>query len=266
MTIFGVEYALAETEDGGDLYLTKFGLLFWRQLRPENWYEPQWFADRRIRLEGSSTIYRLPTKPVAGVSLDLVVRFSRVGQEVPLPASILNEHPQAEFNDPFEEFALVMQLRNCVCGGPGRQFTKKPLAIYVPSKNLQEWQTGRSSSKMAVKEATHPEVPLHVCRDYILLYGWIKGVNAVQAARALRMSDSATEVFLKDATLMATRDLQRRGFRVLDMKPEHVVLRVYQDGSLLRGRDGHPVYALVDYELLERIDSRTQDATTLCAS
>ena len=34
--------------------------------------------------------------------------------------------------------------------------TQKPLAIYVPSKRLQLWETGRSEHRIAAKVARHP--------------------------------------------------------------------------------------------------------------
>jgi hypothetical protein len=39
---------------------------------------------------------------------------------------------------------------------------------------------------------------------------------------------------------------------MLDIKPQHILLRFRPGRSLLRRRDGQPAYALVDYELLER--------------
>jgi hypothetical protein len=255
VSLLGVDYTRFNTPECGDLYLTCFGLPFLEQLSPENWHEPQWFTGRRVRLEGTSTIYRVPTRPVRGVSLDLVARFSRVGQEVPLDPRSLHQNPDADFNSPFEEFALVMQLRAAHSAGiRPRIFTKKPLAIYVPPARLQPWQTGRFESKMTVKWAQHPEVPLDMFRQYILLYGWIKGVNAVQAAQAFGIGGASAQNFLAETTRRVIGDLNERGFRVLDMKPEHVVLRIFHDGSLVRVRNGKLAYALVDYELLQRVE------------
>src|SRR4051794_12093648 len=110
LSLIGVRYVRLKTEDGGDLYLTQFGAPFREQLNPENWHAPDWFGARRVRLEGTSAIYRVPTKPVRGLSLDLVVRFNRVGQDVPLDPRTLSQTFQIDFNSPFEEFALVMQL------------------------------------------------------------------------------------------------------------------------------------------------------------
>jgi hypothetical protein len=256
VSLLGVDYARIKTAERGDLYLTRFGLLFREHLAPENWYAPDWFPARRIPLEGTSTIYKLPTKPVRGLSVDLVVRFSRLGQEIPLSTQFISENAHAEFNSPFEEFALVMALRTAhLLTRRSRMFTKKPLAIYMPSVQLHDWQTGRLESKMAAKRARHPEVKLESSRLYILLYGWIDGLNAVEAAHALGLTGTAVRKFLRDITLRVIQDLGQHEFRVLDIKPEHVVLRVRPDGSLLHRPSGDLAYALVDYELLERLNS-----------
>ena len=253
ISLIGVDYLRLKTGDGGDLYLTRFGLPFREQLAPENWYAPDWFAVRRARLPGTSAIYKVPTRPVRGVSLNLVARFSRVGQEIPLDTLTLNENIHAEFNSPFEEFALVMELRAAGLGASrARILTKRPLAIYMPPEQLKQWQTGRLESKMAAKRARHPEAELDLLRQYILLYGWIEGLNAVQAIQALGVTGRLAETFLAETTLHAIHDLEQLGFRMLDIKPEHLVLRIRPDGSLLRRRTGNPSYALVDYELLER--------------
>jgi hypothetical protein len=64
MSLLGVDYIHLKTADGGDLYLTRFGLPFWRSLLPENWYAREWFEPHRQRLEGTSTVYKVPTRPV----------------------------------------------------------------------------------------------------------------------------------------------------------------------------------------------------------
>jgi hypothetical protein len=254
VSLFGVDYLRFKTSDRGELYLTRFGVPLRKQLDPENWYAQDWFAMSGKRLPGTSAIYRVPTKPVRGVSLDLVVRFSRVGQEVLLDAVTLCKYPHAEFNSPFEEFALVMDLR---AARPRllrpRIFTKKPLAIFVPGERLQSWQTGRLESKIAAKLAQHPEIELDILRRYILLYGWIEQMNAVEAADALRLTGDRRGTFLAQTTRGAVHDLELHGFRMLDIKPEHIVVRLRPDGSLLRRRSGQLAYALVDYELLERV-------------
>lgn len=252
-TYLGVDYVQYRTPDGGDLYLTRFGQPLRELLHPHNWFAPEWFGEHRNRLLGTSVIYRVPTKPVQGRSLNLVVRFSRVGEEVPGQTLTLTESGNAEFNCPFEEFALVMQLR-AASRRPGcpHIFTKKPLAIFSPAERLLAWQTGRWESTLAAKLARHPEVPLDFQRQYILLYGWIRGQDAVQTAEALGLVGDRRDAFLRDLTRRAIQELAQLGFRMLDIKPQHIVLRFDPQGRLLRRRDGQLAYALVDYELLQR--------------
>ncbi|MCX7722646.1 MAG: hypothetical protein N2379_06240 [Verrucomicrobiae bacterium] len=111
VSLLGVDYQHIKTADGGDLYLTRYGLTFWPNLLPENWYAREWFEAKRERLEGSSVIYKVPTPTVNGRTLQLVVKWSRVGETVPLDTLTLAKFINAEFNSPFEEFALLMELR-----------------------------------------------------------------------------------------------------------------------------------------------------------
>jgi hypothetical protein len=254
----GVDYLHTNGTDQSDLYLTRFGEPFLEHLDPANWYAPEWFAARRTRLPGTSAIFKLPTKPINGVTLNLVARFSRVGEPVPLDTLTLHRNINAEFNSPFEEFALVMELRAaCAATNRPRVLTKKPLAICVPGHRLEPWQTGRSESKIAAKLARHPEIRLDIQRQYILLYGWINGLAAPQAADSLGITGPQREQFLTGTTLQAIRDLEHNGFRMLDIKPEHIITRVRPDGSILRKSNGDLAYALVDYELLERLPKQT---------
>jgi hypothetical protein len=82
VSLLGVDYGRLKTSDGGELYLTKFGLPFWQNLLPGNWYARDWFETKRARPEGTSTVYRVPTQRVNGKTLNLVVKWSRVGEEV----------------------------------------------------------------------------------------------------------------------------------------------------------------------------------------
>jgi hypothetical protein len=254
ISLVSVPYTQLSTDDDGDLFLTELGAAFREHLDPKNWHAPAWFSARRTRLPGTSVIYKIPTKPIGGVTLDLVARFSRVGEPVPLETLTLHQNINAEFNSPFEEFALVMELRKASAGsGAPRIYTKKPLAIYVPGRRLEPWQTGRIESKMAAKLAKHPGVELDIHRQYILLYGWIDGITAARAADLLGLIGDARDQFLTEATLRAIHDLRQCGFRMLDVKPQHIIVRTRPDGSLLRKACGDLAYALVDYELLERL-------------
>ena len=259
ISLLGVDYVHVKTRDGGDLYLTRFGAPYWQNLLPENWYAPEWFETKRQRLEGTSTVYKVPTRRVNGVTLSLVAKWSRVGEGVPLDTLTFNKFIHAEFNSPFEEFSLLMELRKGEAGPPGiRLRTQKPLAIYMPSERLQLWQTGRSEDKIRAKVVRHPGVEIDILRQYVVLYGWVKGLDAVESAEYLELHDQERAEFLARITCLATHELWQKGYRVIDMKPAHVILRSGRDRSLLRDRNGQLAYALVDYELLERTPEHEQ--------
>jgi len=130
ISLLGVDYVHLKTSDGGDLYVTQLGLPFWQNLLPENWYAQEWFETKRERLEGTSTVYKVPTRRVNGVTLHLVVKWSRVGEVVPFDTFTVNKFIHAEFNSPFEEFSLLMELRKGEAGPEGIHIrTQKPMAI-----------------------------------------------------------------------------------------------------------------------------------------
>lgn len=259
ISLLGVDYFHMKTLDGGDLYLTQMGLPFWQNLLPENWYAQEWFETKRERLEGTSTVYKVPTRRVNGVTLHLVVKWSRVGEGVPLDTLTFNKFIHAEFNSPFEEFSLLMELRKGEAGPEGIHIrTQKPLAIYMPSERLQLWQTGRSEDKIRAKIVRHPGVEIDILRQYVVLYGWVKGWDAVEAADHFKLQEQERAEFLARVTCLATHELWQKGYRVVDMKPAHIILRPGRDQSLLRDRNGQLVYALVDYELLERTPEHEQ--------
>ena len=253
--ILGVNYFRLRTEDGGDLYLTQHGLPFWRQLLPWHWYEEQWFKSHRTRLEGTGTVYRLPTRPIEGrrpESIDLVVKWSRVGEDVPLDTLTLQRAITAEFNTPFEEFSLLEDLRRGEYGPRELRIrTQKPLAIYVPPERMQLWQTGRSAAKILSKVQRHPAVEIDILRSYIMLYQWVDGVTAIEAMNATSPSLAQMQIELSDLTHAVDQDLRRKGFVVADHKPAHVIVRV-RNGQLLRRQGSDKTYAVVDYELLNR--------------
>ncbi len=259
VSLLGVDYQHVKTRNGGDLYLTKYGVPFWEHLMPENWYAKEWFEAKRKRLVGTSTVYRVPTRRIHGRALHLVVKWSRVGEVVPMDTLSIQQFINAEFNSPFEEFSLLMELRQGKYGPPRiRIRTQKPLAIYVPSERLHLWQTGRSESKIAAKLARSPTVELDICRQYVVLYGWIKGVDLVEAAHLFDLESEEREAFYARTTTLVMHELEHKGYRVVDMKPAHVIVRPQPGRSLLRDHNGEVVYALVDYELLERTREHEQ--------
>lgn len=253
VNLLDVEYKRIKTNDGGDLYLTKYGVKLWKHLLPENWYARDWFESKSERLIGTSLVYKVPTREIEGRSIQLVVKWSRVGEQVPLDTLTVNKFINAEFNSPFEEFSLLEELRKNALG-PSRIkiYAQRPLAIYVPSEKLQLWQTGRSEAKIAAKIARNPGIELDILRQYVLLFEWIKGYDAVEAAEKLGLKGIEREEFLARITSLAIHELEQKGYRVIDMKPEHVIVRIKPDGTLLRDKHNQIIYAVVDYELLSR--------------
>jgi hypothetical protein len=256
MRILGVNYVRLKTPDDGDLYVTEHGLPFWPHLQPGNWYAEDWFAAHRTRLEGTGTVYRVPTRPLTGLTpktIDLVVKWSRVGEDVPLNTFTLQRAIAAEFNTPFEEFSLLEDLRRGEYGPKTlRVRTQKPLAIYVPPERMQLWQTGRSRAKILSKINRHPSVEIDILRSYIMLYQWIDGIDAVAAIHATSSSLQQQEQALKAFTWEVDGDLRLKGFQVADHKPSHLIVRLRNGQLLRRQTEGRLAYAIVDYELLAR--------------
>ena len=259
LNLLGVDYAHLRTGDGGDLYLTKFGVPFLEHLRPENWFERPWFEQNREKQEGTGTVYRVRTKPVGGRGKDIVVKWCRVGEEVPFDTFTFTKFAEAEFNSPYEEFALVMEMR--AQPSPALVRTHKPLAIFVPAKKLKPWQTGRSTSKIEQKKAKYRDVELDICRQYILIYEWVKGLSASEVFPALIPDVERRKREAARLTERGIEELRRKGFRMLDIKPDHFIVRPRADGTVLRNRDGEIAYALIDFELLERTPEREQEVT-----
>lgn len=98
---------------------------------------------------------------------------------MPLDTRTMDLFSHAEFNSPYEEFSLVMEMREHPA--PGIVRTHRPLAIYVSPRRLELWQTGRSRHRMANKKAKFQDVKLDIYRQYVLVYEWVKGVSAVEA-------------------------------------------------------------------------------------
>jgi hypothetical protein len=173
------------------------------------------------------------------------------------------------FNDPFQEFGLLHELRNSTFGPASLRIrTKRPLAIYSPAKSLEPWQLGRTPDRferhciqLARDQATldhgSTAVEISINRQYLYLFHWVRGVDAqsLQRAGVLSEKDVASLV------VNAMKDLAEKGFRVLDTKPGHVILRQRPDGGLLK-RGGRFVYALVDFELLQRTEEYSRSLET----
>jgi len=257
MRLLGVDYVHVPTANGGDLYLTRFGLPFLEHLQLENWREAEWFETKCERLRGTSVVYRVPTKVVNGRSIALVVKYCRVGEDVPLDTMTFEKFSHAEFNSPYEEFSLVMELRERKAAE--RILTHRPLAIYMPPERLELWQTGRSAYRIEHKKAKFRDVELDIFRRYVLIYQWIKGESADAALQKAVSGAERRADELKRLTLKAKAEMARNGFMVVDHKPAHLILRWRHDGTLLRKEAGDYAYALIDFELLQRTPEHEQE-------
>jgi hypothetical protein len=271
VNVLGVVYLHTKTEDGGDLYLTRFAEAHQEHLDINNWYEEDWFTRNRVRLLGTSSVYRVPTKPVNGTSLDLVVKNSRVGEDVPLNTHTLEEFVSAEFNSPWEEFALVMEMADKQVGQRIAWIrAQRPLAIYVPPQRMQLWQSGRSRSRINRIRARHPGIDLDILKQYKLVYEWIRGKNLSEIFEPIKLELPDIVYHLQTMQKRAFDDLNRKGYLMADMKPEHVILDEDDCERIERvGQNGDPdaaqkqadmvyrlltvgKYSIIDYELLFR--------------
>jgi hypothetical protein len=265
--VYGVNYARFVLDSGGELYLTQNGWGMSRLLLPKAWFAEQRYATQGAPLEGATgTVYRLPTDVPLGATRDLVVKFSRVAQDVPLffdrdsnPHVPHSMQENVYFNDPFEEFGLTQELRVGLYGPSTiRIRVKKPLAIYCPPTEYDLWQLGRKeymfnqSALRLQRDQSHREstdpVKLHRNRDYIVLYQWVKGLDAEHMFQK-GLLDQAGMYALHDRV---NRELLAKGFVMLDNKPRHVILREHPKTGGLLMRNSEMAYALVDFELLKR--------------
>jgi hypothetical protein len=216
-------------------------------------------------------VYRVPTRRVHGASLDLVVKNCRVGEDVPINTHTLEEFVSAEFNSPWEEFALVMEMGDKQVGQRLNWIrVQRPLAIYVPPQKMQLWQSGRSRSRINRIRARHPSIDLDILKQYKLVYEWIRGKNLIEVFEHIKLELPDIVHHLKAMQKKAFDDLSIKGYHMADMKPEHVILdeedceRIEKAGGnkdagaaqkqvemvyhLLTGGK----YSVIDYELLFR--------------
>ncbi len=267
--LFGVEYTFCRDEQGGELYVTQYGRHLRDCIDPRRWLIDGRLTPAARRLEGGTgAVFHVPVSHQSR-QVELVVKFSRMAQH--MPVGMASREPggtdailfdSARFNSPFEEFGMLQALRQSRQGPAGlRIFTKRPLAIYCPPQHYEAWQLGRSDSQVQHHEhnlqrhhdqATH-EMPVHLHRDrdYIMVYAWVRGFDAHELNDLGFLNDTE----MRNVTRRAADELAAKGFRVLDHKPRHVVLRVRRDGTLLRRR-GRFAYALVDFELLEQVSEQ----------
>ena len=271
VNVLGVVYAHIKTSDGGDLYLTRFAEKYQKHFDIENWYEKSWFNEYKMKLKGTGSVYRVPTKEVDGKSIDIVVKNCRVGEDVPIDTHTLQEFCDAEFNSPWEEFSLVMEMREGQYGPRVLKInTQRPMVIYVPPEKMQVWQSGRSKAKINRIRAKHPGIDLDILKQYKLIYEWIEGKNLLEVFEHVNVDDSALLHHLITINNKVISDLNKKGYLVADMKPEHIIIsgndtkRIEEIGrtqmsdcqkdqiNYLYYLINTGNYSIVDYELLLR--------------
>ena len=258
VNVMGVDYIHTVTENGGDLYLTSEGFARAEHLQPDSWYDLEWFRKHREVLEGTGAVYASPSKPIDGDYLVLVVKFSRVGQKVPIETKVIRDLLSCEFNGPFEEFALVEELRHSRRGPEGLMVkTQVPLAIYVPPDEWQPSQTGRFQWRIANRVAKHPGIAIDILRDYIMVYGWMPGIDICQAEEMEWLSHEE----MLALNQRAIDEAAIKGFQVLDMKPVHVIVQAANREQLVRDGE-HVEHGMVDFELLERTPEYEREIMT----
>ncbi|TWU36575.1 hypothetical protein Q31b_48560 [Novipirellula aureliae] len=264
--VYGVRYGFVTDEIGNEFYVTRLGWRLLDNLRTKNWYDEKAYAKKGERLvEGSGVVYRVPTKGEREIVQDLVVKFSRFAEEVPLQVAktFPDKMPPevvagAMFNDPFQEFGLLVDLRNGHFGPKDlRIMTKRPVCIFSPARKCAPWRLGRERGRFdryrhgmaANQDAKYQKMDLDFERQYVYLFAWLKGDNAdVCAQQGIITPEEAAAV-----TLRAAHELRQKGFMVLDNKPSHIILRKRKNGELMR-KNGELVYGLIDFELLLRTE------------
>lgn len=265
-TIYCQRWVHLHGETGDDLWVTPLGWLHLPQLAPEAWFAGARYVRAGRRLPHSTgTVYRVPLAGLAAV-----VRFSRVALDPLLHGAeavgiTRQDADQAEFLGPFEEVAMVLELRQGWWGPPALRIPAAwPLAVYSPAERYPAWRLGRSESRwqrqiaaLAADQAFLPHderTGMEPDRDYLTLHRWIDGEDAVHCLGQGQLAAGEVESEL----VRVAGELALKGFRVLDLKAHHLILRPGRDGRLRRRRDGRLLHGLIDFELLERLPAYCQ--------
>jgi hypothetical protein len=263
---FGVDYIRLAGAQTGELFVTRMGWASIDSIMPSQWFAGEAFSKVGRALAGATgAVYRVPVKHHARSDCELVVKFSRAGQDIGI--TVVEEGldldglersriAQAEFLSPFEEFGKLHALRRAA---RSLVRTKQALAIYCPPTRYLAWQLGRKphlcqrmSDDLARSQEEQPperRIAYEWDRTYILLYGWIRGFDAEFGM--LHGGISKREMIA--LAQHARRCMRSAGWMVCDHKPRHVILRQSKGGSGIVRRNGEPVWALIDYELLTEI-------------
>ena len=251
--ILDITYRHLMFDTGDELYITNQGLAVWQHLLPENyWTDKDWLRTYGEQLMGTSSPYKITTKPVDGNSLDIVLKWNRMGIDLPgATPDEISTLDNVRFLSPFEEFQLLQELKESLQYTPGAFALQTPLAIYVPATREDYIRLGRRQSLMASIRKQYKHDVIDIKRNYAVIYQWMEGVNIVQAHKCglIRQQD------IEELTEQAAIEMRDHGFVVADHKAEHVIVRPIGP-NLFRDGNGNITYGYVDYELLERTSER----------
>jgi len=259
LRLMGVDYFRIRTADGGDLYVTEHGMPFLDHLRPENWYETEWFKRTELPCKAAapSTVFRPNPIPLTAARASNSLSNGRAwGRIFPSTPSLSTASSTP---------TLIRLSKNSPCLRKLRSgnvwFSKSSSAhpaphgyLRGPPERHQLWQTGRSRHKIVSKVLRHASVEIDILRSYIMLYAWIDGIDAVEAQRLHLFQGTQPEESLRSLNSRVISELNEKGFAVVDHKPSHVIVRAH-NGRLMKRQSGSIAYALVDYELLSRTEA-----------
>ena len=142
--ILDVYYYHLTLDDGDEMYITDHGFRYWQNLLPENfWKDKDWFLKHSVRQQGSSNVYKISTKAIEEESIDIVMKWNRMGEDIPGATFEGDALTDARFLSPFEEFQILQELRKSVQYENYMVELQLPLAIYVPTGASDPVELGR---------------------------------------------------------------------------------------------------------------------------
>jgi hypothetical protein len=251
--ILDVNYRHLTFDDGDEMFITDQGLAVWQNLLPENfWKDKAWFLAHSEKQPGSGSIYKITTKPAAGEYLDIIMKWNRMGEDIPGQTDETGFLTDARFLSPFEEFQFLQELKEGLQYAHMKLELQSPLAIYVPSSKEDYTRLGRRKYLMDFIRKRHEnDVEIDIERSYAVIYQWIEGINIAQAHK----QGFINEQDIGDLTRKAAAEVSDNGFVVRDHKADHIIVKPIGT-NLLRDGESNIVYGYVDYELLERTPER----------
>lgn len=253
--ILDVYYRHVTFTNRDEMYITSDGLPYMQQILPENHImDNKWFTANNEKQQGTSIIFKVKTKPVSGESIDIIIKWNRMGEDIPGESAESGTLTDARFLSPFEEFQYLYELKE------GLKYTgknielQKPLAIYTPSAKKSYLKSSRRKYLMDfIKKSHKTDVEIDIERSYIVIYKWIEGIDAVQAQKRGYIDENKAVAL----TLEANSKMKNSGFIVRDNKALHIIVKP-NGGNSLRDEDTKNLFGYVDYELLERTPENTE--------